>query len=151
MFVQGNHDDGPIRAGSQVLVIQDGRLINFAESMKLSKDYALESANVIGQYGPVDIKSTNSVSKMNLSSFLLHGEEVDGSLSLPGWQPDGSCNINLGGYCDFALMDIDRLEVLETAVRFKLSTNDIDVPSRGLIKRDTSWEGFRILPGVHSS
>lgn len=151
MFQPGIHDDGPTRAGSQLMILQQGRIINFAANARLNDDYRNERVHVIGQYMAIEIKSLTYEATLDIDTYLLSGENVNGSLALPGWQPDGTNNINSAGYYDFSIMDIEKNKVLETAHRFKLNTNNREIPNQALVTRATNWMGTVVIPGMFVS
>jgi hypothetical protein len=150
-YGRGIHDDGPVRAGSQLMIVQDNKLVNYAANARLNDDYRNERVHVIGQYMAIEIKSVSYEATLDIDTFMLQGESVTGSLLLPGWQPDGTNNINAGGYFDFAFIDIASKKVIDTAVRFKLNTHNREMPNQALSTRSTSWMGTVIIPGQFSS
>lgn len=145
------HPEGPVGAGIDSLVVQDGKIVTFASGLRFSEDFELQGVRTLGFYGDRFFKSMGYNANFNVDTFVLRGENIDGALQTPGWQWDGSNNINKAGYFDFVIMDLHSLEVLFTLIACKFGTQDVDFPNQGLNTKTTTWRTTRVLPGLQTS
>jgi hypothetical protein len=143
--------EGPVGAGIDSIMVQDGRIVSFAASVNYNQDFELEGIRTLGFHGDRYFKSMGYTARATVETFLLRGSNIEGALATPGWQPDGSCNINSAGMFDFAMLDLHTLEVLATLLGVKLGSEDVQFPSRGLNTKSTQWRVMRVLPGLHTS
>jgi len=143
--------EGPVMAGLDVVVLQDGRQVNFANEVSLDVDHMQEPINVLGVHAPLDHKSLGYGANITTNTFLLLGENVDGAIFFPGFQPDGSNNINIAGSFDLTLADVYSGTVLRSALKAKINTEALSAPNRGLLTSNLSWVCARVIPGVQTS
>ncbi len=143
--------EGPVGAGIDSILIQDGKIVSYASGINYDQDWELEGIRTLGHHGDRYFKSLGYTGRFTIETFLLRGQDMDGSLITPGWQPDGSCNINTSGLFDFAILDLHSFEVLATMVSCKISNDSVQFPARGLNTKSTQWRTTRILPGIQSS
>ncbi len=148
---QAAHPEGPVGAGIDSLVIQDGKIVTFAAGVTLAHDYELQGIRTLGFYGDRYFKSMGYNANFSIDTFVLRGENVPGRLNTMGWQWDGRNTINTAGLFDFVMMDLHTLEVLFTMIACKFGSEDIAFPNQGLNTRATHWRATRILPGLHTS
>ncbi len=143
--------EGPVGAGIDSLLVQDGNIVTYASGVNFNQDWELEGIRTLGYHGDRDFKSLGYTANVTIETFVLRGKDIPGALLTPGWQWDGSCNINKVGLFDFVIMDLHTLEVLNTLIGVKLGNEDVQFPSRGLNTKNTQWRAMRILPGLQSS
>lgn len=86
-----------------------------------------------------------------IETYVIREKDVAGALKTPGWQDDGTFNLNTAGEFDFVIADVTSLEVLFTLLGVKLSNESVQFPARGLNTKSTSWRVSRILPGLNTS
>ena len=143
--------EGPIMAGLDALALQDGRQVDYASEITADADHMIDPITTLGHHGPRDHKSMGYDATLSINTFLLLGENVNGALFLPGWQADGSYNLNTAGSFDFTITNVYTGVVLKTALKCKLATESLAVPNRGLLTNATTWKSARILPGIQTS
>jgi len=150
-FGSAINPEGPVGAGIDTIVVQDGKIVSYATNLTFNEDYELEGIRTLGFYGDRYFKSMGYTARMTIDTFVLRGANIPGAVQTPGWQWDGSNNINTAGLFDFIVMDLHSLEVLYTMLGVKLSTVDVQFPGRGLNTKNTQWRVTRILPGLQTS
>jgi len=152
-FYNGATPEGnaPVGAGIDSIIMQDNRIIAYASDFSTSEDFALEGIQTLGFYGNRDFKSLSYDANITIGTFLLLGEDIEGALSVPGWRPDGSNNINSAGYYAFTVMDIHTLTVLSTALGCKPSGRDLNIAVGALNTLQTRWRSKLVLPGLQTS
>ena len=143
--------EGPVLAGLDVVILQDGRQVNFANEVSADVDHMMEPINVLGVHAPLDHKSTGYGANITTNTFLLLGEDVGGAISVPGFGPGGSTNVNTAGSFDLTLADVYSGIVLRTALKCKINTESLNAPNRGLLTNGLQWVCARIIPGVQTS
>lgn len=143
--------EGPVGAGIDSIIIQDGQVVSFASGVRMNEDHEIEGIRTIGYHGDRDFKSMGYTASFDVDTYVLRGENVAGALALPGYLPDGTYNLNKVGYFDFVVADVHTLNVLFTMLACKLSTSSVDFPARGLNTRSTTWRTRSIVPGVFTS
>ena len=148
---QAVHPEGLVGAGIDSLIVQDGRIVTYASGVNFSEDWELQGIRTLGWHGDRDFKSMGYTANATIETFVLRGQNVEGALHTPGWQWDGSSNINKAGMFDFCIMDLYNLEVLFSLIGTKLASQDIQFPASGLNTKSTQWKVMRILPGLASS
>lgn len=149
-FNLGNEPDGPVGAGIDTLLMQDNRMISYAAGLNVNDDYELQGVRTLSFYGDREFKSLGYNMNFTIDSFILRSI-IDGGLSLPGWQPDGSCNINSSGLYTFTALDIHTLIVLYTLIGCKFSGHDLTMAQGQLNTKNTRWRGYAALPGLQTS
>ncbi|HNR90666.1 MAG TPA: hypothetical protein PKM65_20185 [Spirochaetota bacterium] len=143
--------EGPVGAGLDSILVQDGTVIAYASGVTFDEDWELEGIRTLGFYGDRYFKSMGYTARANIETYVLRGADIPGALKAPGWQPDGSCTINTAGLFDFALLDLHTLEVLFTLIACKIGTTNVQFPARGLNTKATTWRVMRALPGLQTS
>jgi len=146
-----SNPEGPVGAGLDSILIQDGKIVVYASGVNYSVDWEIEGIRTLGFHGDRSFKSLGMTGNLTIDTYLLRGKNVDGALQTPGYQSDGSCNINSAGEFDFAILDLHSLEVLVTLLGVKLGSEDVQFPARGLNTKSTSWRFSRYAPGLNSS
>lgn len=146
-----SNSEGPVGSGIDSILVQDGKIVMFASNVSYSEDWELEGIRTLGFFGDRYFKSMGYTARVNVDTYLLRGANIKGALATPGWQPDGTNNINTAGAFDFVLMDLNSLEVLTTLLGVKLATSDTQFPARGLNEKKTTWRAMRVLPGLQTS
>ena len=102
-------------------------------------------------YGFRDLLSLGYDLNMTMGTYLLRGADISGSVSTPGWQPDGNNNINSAGLYTFTGLDIHTLNVLFTVVGAKYGGGDTTIAQGSLMNKSTRWRGQKLLPGLMTS
>jgi hypothetical protein len=142
---------GPVGSGIDCFLMQDNTVLSYSTDLNVSEDYMLDGVQSLGYFGFRDLLSLGYDLNMTLGTFLLRGADVAGNLSLPGWQPDGSQNINAAGLYTFTGVDIHTLSVLFTIMGCKYGGGDLTVAQGSLMSRSTRWRGRMMLPGLQTS
>lgn len=150
-FGQANNTEGPVGAGLNAFIIQDGRLLDWVAGLTADQDFELEGIRTCGQYGDRFFKSLGYTASFQTETFVLRGADVPGAIYQPGWQPDGTYNSNTAGEFDFAVVDTELNTVLLTMLRSKLGTSNIAFPARGLNTNSLNWRCTRVIPGLQTS
>lgn len=143
--------EGPVGAGLDSIITQDGRVVGYASECNVQEDYELEGIRTIGFYGDRFFKSMGYTANMTIGTYLLRRRDEPGALFTTGWQADGSFNLNTAGAFDFAFADLGSLDILLTAIACKNNTVDTAFPSRGLNTKQVTWKVSRVLPGLETS
>lgn len=143
--------EGVVGAGLDSIIVQDGRIISYASNVSFDEDWELEGIRTLGFFGDRYFKSMGYTARVNVDTYVLRGANIPGAVATPGWQWDGSNNINTAGLFDFVIMDLHSLEVLFTLLGVKLATTNVQFPARGLNTKATTWRAMRILPGLKTS
>jgi hypothetical protein len=146
-----SNPEGPVGAGLDSLLIQDGKIVTFASNVTFDEDWELEGIRTLGYFGDRYFKSMGYTARVNIDTYVLRGANIPGALARPGWQPDGKTNINTAGAFDMVMLDVFSLEVLFTLIGVKLGTSNVQFPSRGLNTLASTWRASRILAGLHTS
>lgn len=142
---------GPVGSGIDCFVMQDNTILAYSTDLNISEDYMLDGIQTLGYYGFRDLLSLGYDVNMTMGTFLLRGADIAGSVSLPGWQPDGNNNINSAGLYTFTILDIHTLTVLSTVMGVKYGGGDLTIAQGSLLSRQTRWRGRMVLPGLQSS
>ena len=111
----------------------------------------LDGVQTLGYYGYRELLSLGYDCNFTMGTFLLRGADISGSVSIQGWQPDGSVNINSSGYYTFTGLDIHTLTVLFTLISCKYGGGDLTVAQGSLMSRATRWRARMMLPGLSTS
>lgn len=148
---QAANPEGAIGAGLDSILIQDGKIVAFASGVNFDADHEIEGVRTLGFHGDRFFKSMGYTASITIDTYVIRRANEPGALATPGWQSDGSYNMNTAGEFDFVIADVHSLAVLFTALRCKLSTESAQFPARGLNTRSTSWRSSRIIPGVETS
>lgn len=146
-----SNSEGPVGAGLDSIIVQDGRIVQFASGLNYSEDWEIEGVRTLGFFGDRYFKSMGYTARATIDSYLLRGQNISGALATPGWQPDGTNNINTAGLFDFAVLDLYTFEVITTLLGVKLASIDTQFPSRGLNTKSTQWRVMRVIPGLQTS
>jgi hypothetical protein len=152
-FYNGSTPEGnaPVGAGIDSIIMQDNRILAFTSEFSIDEDFRLESIQTLGFYGARDFKSLSYNANININTYLLLGEDVQGALSIPGWRPDGTSNINSSGYYAFTAIDIHTLTVLLTALGCKPGGRNVNIAVGALNTLGTRWQSKAVLPGLQTS
>ncbi len=148
---QASNPEGAVGAGLDSVVIQDGKVIAFASGLNFDADYELEGVRTLGFHGDRFFKSMGYTASMTIETYVIRRANEPGALATPGWQADGTFNLNTAGEFDFVVADVNDLTVLFTMLKCKLSTEAAQFPARGLNTKTTTWRTSRILPGLETS
>jgi hypothetical protein len=141
----------PVSAGIDTFIMQDNTVLAYSTEMSIAEDNSLQGIETLGFYGQREFKSLSYVANITLGYFLLLGEDISGALSIPGWQPDGTNNINSAGYYTFTGLDIHTLSVLFTVLGCKPGGRDLNIAVGALNTLSTRWMGRALLPGLQTS
>lgn len=152
-FREGIAPGGVVTAGIDCFVMQDNTILAYSTDLNISEDYLLEGIQSLGYYGYRDLMSLGYDLNFTMGTYLLRGADIAGNLSLPGWQPDGSNNINAPetGLYTFTGLDVHALTVLFTIMGAKYGGGDLAVSQGALMTRQTRWRGRHLLPGLQTS
>lgn len=145
------NSEGPVGAGLDSIILQDGRVITFASGVNFDEDFELEGIRTLGYHGDRFFKSMGYTANLTVETYVIREGGNPGALYTPGWQPDGTFNLNTAGAFDFVVADVDSLTVLFTMLHVKLGTQGVQFPARGLNTKTTTWRVSRILPGLNTS
>lgn len=148
---QAANPEGAVGAGLDSILIQDGQVIAFASGVNFDADYELEGIRTLGFHGDRFFKSMGYTASMTIETFVIRRANEPGALATPGWQADGTFNLNTAGEFDFVIADVHDLTILFTALKCKLGTEAAQFPARGLNTKSTTWRTSRILPGLETS
>lgn len=148
---QAQNAEGPVGAGLDAILTQDGKVIQFASGVNFDTDWEIEGIRTLGFHGDRFFKSMGYTANATIETYALRGKNVQGALGTPGWQTDGTNNINTAGEFDFVIADVNTLEVLFTMLSSKLGSESVQFPARGLNTKTTNWRISRIVPGIESS
>lgn len=143
--------EGAIGAGLDSILIQDGKVVAFASGVNFDEDFELEGVRTLGFHGDRFFKSMGYTASITIETYVIRRANEPGALLTPGWQADGSFNLNTAGEFDFVIADVHTLTVLFTMLKCKLSTQSAQFPARGLNTKNTVWRTTRILPGLETS
>lgn len=152
-FREGNTAGGDVLAGIDCFILQDNTQLAFSTDMNISEDYLIEGYQTLGYYGFRGLMSLGYDLNFTLGTFLLRGADIAGSISLPGWQPDGINNINDPdtGLYTFTGLDVHSLTVLFTVLGAKYGGGDLAIAQGALMTRQTRWRARMMLPGLETS
>lgn len=150
-FRTAGQPDGPIGSGIDTFIMQDNTVLAYSLDLNITEDYMLEGIQTLGYFGFRDILSLGYRCDMTMGTFLLRGENIAGSVSIPGWQSDGSQNINSAGLYTFTCLDIHTLTVLFTIMGVKYGGGSKTVAQGQLLKHNTNWQARYLLPGLQTS
>lgn len=145
------NSEGPVGAGLDSIIIQDGKIVTFASGLNFDQDYELEGIRTLGFHGDRFFKSMGYTANASIETYVLRAANASGAVKTPGWQTDGTFNLNTAGEFDFAVADVDTLNILFTLLGVKLAREDVQFPARGLNTKTTNWRVSRILPGLEVS
>jgi len=142
---------GPVGSGIDCFIMQDNTILGYSTDLNVSEDYMLDGVQSLGYFGFRDLLSLGYDCNFTMGTFLLRGADIGGSVSMPGWQPDGSNNINSAGLYTFTALDIHTLTVLFTILGAKYGGGDLNVAVGSLMSRQTRWRSRMLLPGLATS
>jgi hypothetical protein len=142
--------EGPVGAGLDAILTQDSRVVHFASGVNFDQDYEIEGIRTLGFHGDRFFKSMGYTASATVETYVLRGQDVEGALATPGWQSDGTFNLNTAGEFDFVISDVNTLDALFTLRGTKLSNESVAFPARGLNTKTTNWRISRIIPGITS-
>lgn len=145
------NSEGPVGAGLDSIIIQDGRIVSFASGLNCDQDHELEGIRTLGFHGDRFFKSMGYTANAQIETYLLRRKNEPGALATAGWQADGTYNLNTAGAFDFVICDLNSLDVLLTLLACKMGTESNAFPARGLNTKTTNWKVSRILPGLETS
>jgi hypothetical protein len=131
--------------------MQDNDIKAYATDFNPSEDYMQDGVQTLGYYGFRYFQSLGYDLNITLTSFLLRGTDIEGSLSLPGWKNDGSNDINNSGLYTFTGIDIHTLTTLFTVIGAAYAGSDLTVAQGSLMTRGSRWRGRMLLPGLQTS
>lgn len=146
-----SNPEGVVGAGLDSIIVQDGKIVSYASNVSFDEDWELEGIRTLGYFGDRYFKSMGYTARVNVDTYVLRGANIPGAVATPGWQADGTNNINTAGLFDFVILDLHSLEVLFTLLGVKLATTNVQFPARGLNTKATTWRAMRILPGLKTS
>lgn len=142
---------GPVGSGIDCFIMQDNSILAYSTDLNVSEDYMLDGVQSLGFFGYRELLSLGYDCNMTMGTFLLRGADVQGSVSIPGWQPDGSNNINSSGLYTFTGLDVHTLTILFTILGVKYGGGDTTVAQGSLMTRQTRWRSRMLLPGLQTS
>lgn len=142
---------GPVGSGIDCFIMQDNSILGYSTDLNVSEDYMLDGVQSLGYFGYRELLSLGYDCNFTMGTFLLRGADIAGSVSIPGWQPDGSNNINSSGLYTFTALDIHTLTVLFTILGAKYGGGDMNVAVGSLMSRQTRWRARQMLPGLQVS
>lgn len=142
---------GPVGSGIDCFIMQDNTILGYSTDLNVSEDYMLDGVQSLGYFGYRELLSLGYDCNFTMGTFLLRGADIAGSVSIPGWQPDGSNNINSSGLYTFTSLDIHTLTVLFTILGAKYGGGDLNVAVGSLMSRQTRWRARMALPGLATS
>jgi len=145
------NSEGPVGAGLDSLITQDGRIVAFASNVNFDEDFELEGIRTLSFYGDRFFKSLGYTANATIETYVLRGSDVPGALYTTGWQADGSYNLNTAGSFDFVMADLSTLDVLFTLLACKNASQSVQFPARGLNTKSVQWRVSRIIPGLETS
>lgn len=123
----------------------------YSTDLNVSEDYMLDGVQSLGYFGFRELLSLGYDLNFTMGTFLLRGADIAGSVSIPGWQPDGTNNINSSGLYTFTMLDIHTLIVLGTILGAKYGGGDLNIAQGSLMNRQTRWRARMLLPGLATS
>lgn len=150
-FRQAGEPRGPVGSGIDCFIMQDNTVLAYSTDLNISEDYMLDGIQTLGYYGFRELLSLGYDCNLTMGTFLLRGADIAGSVSIPGWQPDGSNNINEAGLYSFTGLDIHTLTVLFTIIGAKYGGGDTTVAQGSLMSRSTKFRARMMLPGLATS
>lgn len=150
-FRQAGEPRGPIGSGIDCFIMQDNTVLAYSTDLNISEDYMLDGIQTLGYYGFRELLSLGYDCNLTMGTFLLRGADIAGSVSIPGWQSDGSNNINSAGLYAFTGIDIHTLTVLFTIIGAKYGGGDTTVAQGALMNRQTRFRARMMLPGLSTS
>jgi hypothetical protein len=150
-FGTASNSEGPVGAGLNAFMMQDGRLLDWIAGLTVNQDFELEGIRTCGQYGDRFFKSLGYTASFQMETFVIRGQNVPGALYKTGFLPNGNYNANTTGEFDFTVVDTENLTVLYSMLRAKMGGSDIAFPARGLNTDSTNWRCTRVVPGLFTS
>jgi hypothetical protein len=150
-FRTASTSEGPVGSGIDCFLMQDNTVLAYSTDLHVTEDYMLEGIQTLGYYGYRDLLSLGYNCHATMGTFLLKGTDIAGSVSLPGWQSDGTCNINSAGLYTFTGLDVHTLTVLFTLSGTKYGGGDVTIAQGALMTRQTNWRARMLLPGLQTS
>lgn len=150
-FRSGGEPQGPVGSGIDCFLMQDNTILGYSTEMNVNEDYMLDGVQSLGYYGYRDLLSLGYNCDFDLGTFLLRGSDIAGSVSMPGWQPDGNNNINSAGLYTFTALDVHTLTVLFTILGAKYGGGNLTVAVGSLMRRQTRWRARQLIPGLSVS
>lgn len=142
---------GPVGSGIDCFIMQDNTILGYSTDLNVSEDYMLDGVQSLGYFGFRDLLSLGYDCNFTMGTFLLRGADIAESVSIPGWQPDGSNNINSAGLYTFTVIDVHTLTVLATILGAKYGGGDLNIAVGSLMSRQTRWRARMTLPGLSVS
>lgn len=150
-FRTAGQPQGPVGSGIDCFVMQDNTILAYSTDLQISEDFMLEGVQSLGYYGFRDLLSMGYDCNFSMGTFLLRGSSIEGSVSIPGWQSDGSVNINSAGLYTFTILSVHDLTILATIVGCKYGGGDLAIAQGALMTRQTKWRARYMLPGLNVS
>lgn len=150
-FRTAGEPQGPVGSGIDCFVMQDNTILAYSTDLNISEDFMIDGVQTLGYFGFRDLLSLGYDCNFTMGTFLLRGADIAGSLSLPGWQADGTININSAGLYTFTMLDVHNLTVLHTLIGCKYGGGDLTIAQGSLITRQTRWRARYALPGLDIS
>jgi len=150
-FREAGQLEGPVGSGIDCFLMQDNTILSYSTELSVSEDFMLDGVQTLGYFGFRDLLSMGYDCNFTLGTFLLRGADVAGNLSIPGWQSDGTVNINSAGLYTFTGLDVHTLTVLFTIMGAKYGGGDLTVAQGSLMRRATRWRARYMLPGLNVS
>lgn len=150
-FREAGEPRGPVGSGIDCFLMQDNTILAYSTDLNITEDYMLDGVQTLGYYGFRELLSLGYDCNMTMGTFLLRGAGITGSVSIPGWQPDGNNNINSAGLYTFTGLDVHTLTVLFTVMGVKYGGGDTTVAQGSLMTRQTRWRARMLLPGLQTS
>lgn len=145
------NSEGPVGAGLDSILVQDGKIVTFASGLNFDQDFELEGIRTLGFHGDRFFKSMGYTANASIETYVLRQANAPGAVQTPGWQANGTFNLNTAGAFDFTVMDVDTLQVIYTLLGVKLGSESVQFPARGLNTKTTNWRVSRIIPGLETS
>lgn len=150
-FFQAGNPEGPVGSGIDCYIMQDSTVLAFSTDLNISEDFMLDGIQTLGNYGYRNLVSMGYDCNLTMGTFLLRRQPTEGDgneVSIPGWQNDGSNNINSAGLYTFTGLDVHTNTVLFTIIGAKYGGGDTTVAQGQLMNRSTRWRARLVLPGL---
>jgi hypothetical protein len=147
-FRAGTTANGPVGSGIDCFLMQDNTVLGYSTDLNVNEDYMVEGIQTLGYYGYRNFMSMGYKCDFDLGTFLLRGSDIAGSLSIPGWQADGSIVINSNGLYTFVAHDVSSLTALFSLMGAQYTGGSLKVAQGELMTRATKWKSKMMLPGL---
>jgi hypothetical protein len=150
-FQKGGQSNGPVGSGIDCFLMQENTLLAYSTELNVSEDWHVEGIQTLGFFGFRNFLSMGYTCEFDLGTFLLRGADIAGSVSMPGFESDGTVNINSSGLYTFTALDVSTLIVLFTIMGSQYSGGNLKVAQGELMTRSTKWKARMMLPGLQTS